>query len=139
MFGGQISGVSTAQAKVCVAGPDRPVLLNSSETGSRIPAAIPSSVITNAFQNLVKSCVSEDLNFRMGGRVVEGGSLENCCTCKGTLGSNPSPSALCHTLFDRQWVMMKPPKSTLAFMCTIYDEWDASDVPAYPNSFKRLG
>jgi hypothetical protein len=35
--------------------------------------------------------------------------------------------------------MMKPPKSTLAFMCTIYDEWDASDVPAYPNSFKRLG
>ncbi len=30
---------------------------------------------------------------RMGGRVVEGGSLENCCTRKGTLGSNPSPSA----------------------------------------------
>ena len=30
----------------------------------------------------------------MGGRVVEGGSLENCCTREGTLGSNPSPSAL---------------------------------------------
>ena len=31
----------------------------------------------------------------MGGRVVEGGSLENCCTRKGTLGSNPSPSVCC--------------------------------------------
>ncbi len=30
---------------------------------------------------------------RMGGRVDEGGSLENCCTLAGTLGSNPSPSA----------------------------------------------
>ena len=25
--------------------------------------------------------------------MVEGGSLENCCTCKRTGGSNPSPSA----------------------------------------------
>ena len=30
----------------------------------------------------------------MGGRVVEGGSLENYCTFTRTLGSNPSPSAL---------------------------------------------
>ena len=30
---------------------------------------------------------------RMDGRVVEGGSLENCCTRKRTGGSNPSPSA----------------------------------------------
>ena len=29
----------------------------------------------------------------MGGRVVEGGSLENYCTLTRTLGSNPSPSA----------------------------------------------
>ena len=33
-------------------------------------------------------------NIRMGGRVVEGGSLENYCTFTRTLGSNPSPSAL---------------------------------------------
>lgn len=31
---------------------------------------------------------------RMDGRVVEGGSLENCCTGDRTGGSNPSPSAL---------------------------------------------
>lgn len=30
---------------------------------------------------------------RMGGRVDEGGSLENCCTLAGTPGSNPGPSA----------------------------------------------
>ena len=29
----------------------------------------------------------------MGGRVVEGGSLENYCTLAGTPGSNPGPSA----------------------------------------------
>ena len=39
----------------------------------------------------------------MGGRVVEGGSLENCCTREGTLGSNPSPSAF-HLLGGKELV-----------------------------------
>ena len=31
---------------------------------------------------------------RRGGRVVDGGGLENRCTRKGTRGSNPFPSAI---------------------------------------------
>ena len=36
----------------------------------------------------------QDTLFRMGGRAVEGSSLENCRACKRTGGSNPSPSAI---------------------------------------------
>ncbi len=31
---------------------------------------------------------------RRGARVVESGSLENCCTFAGTVGSNPTLSAI---------------------------------------------
>ena len=31
---------------------------------------------------------------RRGARVVESGSLENCCTLTGTVGSNPTLSAI---------------------------------------------
>ena len=36
---------------------------------------------------------------RRGARVVESGSLENCCTLTGTVGSNPTLSA---TYISRQ-------------------------------------
>jgi hypothetical protein len=38
-------------------------------------------------------CASWSCGLRMGGRVVEGGSLENCFRRKSNGGSNPSPSA----------------------------------------------
>ena len=40
---------------------------------------------------------------RRGARVVESGSLENCCTFAGTVGSNPTLSAI--TISDlRFWI-----------------------------------
>ena len=38
-------------------------------------------------------CLVVEMVQWMGGRVDEGGSLENCCTLAGTPGSNPGPSA----------------------------------------------
>ncbi len=49
---------------------------------------------------------SPQKNERMGGRVDEGGSLENCCTPTGTLGSNPSPSVF--TLASNRSVSFSP-------------------------------
>ncbi len=37
---------------------------------------------------------AERKSFRRGARVVEWGGLENRCTLAGTVGSNPTPSAL---------------------------------------------
>ena len=34
------------------------------------------------------------IRMRRGARVVESGSLENCCTLTGTVGSNPTLSAI---------------------------------------------
>ncbi len=43
------------------------------------------------FRNTVNNGTKRN---RMGGRVVEGSSLENCRTLARTVGSNPTPSAL---------------------------------------------
>ena len=49
----------------------------------------------------------------MGGRVVEGGSLENYCTLTRTLGSNPSPSA-------SQTKRLLSEFSEGVFLCSVY-------------------
>ena len=62
----------------------------SSRTGTTL-AVFTSSAIMFGDRHRSKIRLADAL--RMGGRVDEGGSLENCCTLAGTLGSNPSPSA----------------------------------------------
>jgi hypothetical protein len=43
---------------------------------------------------IFEKCVKPSKTIRRGGRVVECGSLENCCSGNATEGSNPSFSAL---------------------------------------------
>jgi hypothetical protein len=49
----------------------------------------------------------------MGGRVVEGSGLENRRTCKRTVGSNPTPSAI-RFVYRIDLFMIPRPKGTCA-------------------------
>ena len=44
---------------------------------------------------------------RRGARVVESGSLENCCTFTGTVGSNPTLSATLFSIRDSCFQLLK--------------------------------
>jgi hypothetical protein len=50
-------------------------------------------MLKSSIQHLLQHSAFVILHFRRGGRVVDGGGLENHCTRKGTRGSNPFPSA----------------------------------------------
>ena len=66
---------------------------------------------------------------RRGARVAESGGLENRCTRKGTVGSNPTLSA-------RIKESMKDERGRMTFRLPTSSRWSSSFI-LHPSSFRR--
>ncbi len=61
-----------------------------------------------------RSLAYKAANLRRGARVADWGSLENCCACKRTVGSNPTLSA------RNANYGLDIPHKTIISICSVY-------------------